>query len=124
MNTDVAPTMPGILIGSYGMKGTWTKSQRRETRFPGHGARTATGVVLPSLVPSPSWPSKLLPQQSVAPPLIRAQVSFPPAATAVAPLTPETETGVDPPVVVPLPSSPSSLAPQHSTVPPLKRAQA
>src|SRR3954447_18231346 len=44
---------------------------------------TRTGVVLLTLVPSPSWPSPLAPQHQAAPLPVSAQVWEPPAAMAV-----------------------------------------
>ena len=78
----------------------------------------------PVVVPSPSWPLKLTPQHSTAPPEITAQAEYSPMEMAVAPLRADTATGVPEPVVVPLPNWPEVLSPQHSTVPPESSAQA
>jgi hypothetical protein len=67
---------------------------------------TATGVELSVVVPSPSSPKALRPQQLTEPPVRRAHVSLPPAEIAVAVVMPLTATGVELFVVVPLPSSP------------------
>src|SRR2546427_157479 len=42
---------------------------------------TATGVDLCVVVPSPSWPNPLSPQQRMPPPTVLAHVNEPPAAT-------------------------------------------
>jgi hypothetical protein len=42
---------------------------------------TCTGTVLDTVVPSPSWPWWLYPQQSTSPSVSRAQVWSPPADT-------------------------------------------
>ncbi len=47
-------------------------------------AHTSTGVVRPTVVPSPSWPESLNPQHLRPPPVVMAQAWPPPAATAVA----------------------------------------
>ena len=81
---------------------------------------TSTGVRLPAVVPLPSWPERLRPQQLTPPAIVSAQVCQELAliATIVFPaLVKSTSTGTRLLVVVPLPSWPASLAPQHFTPP-------
>ena len=74
---------------------------------------TRTGVSRRLVVPSPSWPALLRPQEYTWPAVVtarqdsrhRAEVNWVPAGTL-------TEPGVLLSVVVPLPSSPSTLLPQ------------
>jgi hypothetical protein len=83
------------------------------------------------MVPSPSSPSVLSPQQSTIPEVRIAQYPTPAAAKLVA-KTP-VGTGVvahgvesiqlSGPLLEPSPSSPSKLAPQHSTAPEVRIAQ-
>src|SRR5437870_1511420 len=82
---------------------------------------TLTGVDRFVVVPSPSWPWMLSPQQRTVP-ATSAQVSSRPAAIAAAFVRPETLTGVGRLVVVPSPSSPEPLSPQQRTVPSASRA--
>ena len=67
---------------------------------------TPSGVVLPVVVPSPSWPLLLSPQQYAAPTVVMPQVFRNPALTAAKVSPPETAAGVELLVVVPLPSWP------------------
>jgi hypothetical protein len=78
---------------------------------------TATGVDELVVVPLPSSPWALYPQQSTVPFESSAQAEYSPAEMAVTLVGPRTATGVDELIVVPLPSSPYSLSPQQSTVP-------
>jgi hypothetical protein len=65
---------------------------------------TTTGVSAVFVVPSPSWPAPLSPQQRTVLSTSSAQVKNDPAVSATAPLTPLTATGVSVGVVVPSPS--------------------
>ncbi len=83
---------------------------------------TGRSVELFVVVPFPSWPVKLYPEQSMPPPASRAHESWRPAAIAVAPLIALTAAGVGMQpqpvvVVVPFPSSPVPFLPQHSIEP-------
>jgi hypothetical protein len=87
---------------------------------------TATGVGEGMVVPLPNSPLPLPPQHQTEWSDSSAHEWDWPAATAVAPLRPETATGVSQqlhavpascPVVVPIPSCPWALPPQHNTVP-------
>ena len=78
---------------------------------------TATGVGRSVAVPSPSWPSTLLPQHSIEPEASIAQLCATPAAIVVALVSPLTATDVEESAVVPLPSWPFPFAPQHRAVP-------
>src|SRR5450759_4822627 len=62
-------------------------------------------------------------QHLTVPPERTAQVSYPPAAIAVALVIPLTVTGIELYPAVPFPSSPEALEPQHLTVPPARTAQ-
>src|SRR5262249_28347668 len=78
------------------------------------------GVELGVVVPFPSEPRVLSPQDHIVPagPTI-ASVSVSALDTEVTPLRPGTATGLsDCPVGVPLPSSPEALLPQASRAPP------
>ena len=81
------------------------------------GILTVTGVVRSQVVPSPSVPTELPPQQYAAPALVSAQVC-PPLAVIEVNVTPAgmlTAIGPRPmpTVVVPFPSSPRWLIPQQ-----------
>jgi hypothetical protein len=81
----------------------------------------ATAVGAPSsppMVPLPSCPSKLSPQQITCPPSVSAHVWLFPAASCTTPPRPGTAAGVGwlLPPVVPSPSWPRKLSPQHDTV--------
>ncbi len=80
---------------------------------------TVTGVVEPVKVPSPSSPSRLVPQHCTAPDSSSAQVWAPPADRAVTgPASPATVDGVgDDVAVLPVPTCSELLLPQHFTVP-------
>ncbi len=82
------------------------------------------GVRRPVVVPSPSWPKPLLPQHSVPPDVITAQVwASPPSSEATPPPTAEATTGTVWLVVEPSPSWPLAFAPQHTTMPLVFSAQ-
>ena len=88
-------------------------------RAPLPSPDTGVGVDRFVVVPSPSWPAKLLPQHRTAPPDVRAHAWACPVATASTPLdSPLTGTGVSRVVVVPSPSWPELFWPQHMTPPP------
>ena len=78
---------------------------------------TVTGVVELVVVPSPSCPKSLPPQQRAVPSASSAHVCIHPAVMATAPVRPDTTTGVVELVAVPSPSCPESLPPQHLAVP-------
>src|ERR1700688_3126210 len=83
------------------------------------GRLTATGVLLPVVVPLPSSPKRLSPQANTRPVLVSARLWLLPPATAVT-VVPEgrlTATEVLLLVVVPLPSWPLSFRPAASTWP-------
>ena len=68
-------------------------------------ARDVGGTNRASVVPSPSWPEVLLPQQRTPPPVVKAQVFSPPAARAATPPDrPLTSVGTLRLVVVPSPN--------------------
>jgi hypothetical protein len=94
------------------------------------GSKAATGTELLVSVPSPSWPTLLLPQHQTAPAGdVTAHANAPggvprnvepPTDTEVTgtPLgRPVTCTGTELPVVELFPSSPNELSPQHQTAP-------
>ena len=76
-------------------------------------AKTLTGPVRGSPLPSPSWPCRLLPQQSAVPSVVTTQVETLPAVTSVAPVKPATATGDGCADGAASPSCPSALAPQQ-----------
>jgi len=88
---------------------------------PSVNADTATGAELEMVVPLPSRPSKLLPQQLTAPVFNNAHVWELPAVIETAVADPSvnaaTATGTKLEVVLPLPSSPLPLKPQQLTAP-------
>jgi hypothetical protein len=65
----------------------------------------------------PSSPEVLRPQHFTAPPVIKAQVRSPPAASASTPVRPLTCTGVGRSVVELSPNCPPAFAPQQCTAP-------
>src|SRR5712664_3388576 len=75
--------------------------------------RTATGLVRPIAVPSPSSPLTFWPQQYAAPPVVTAHVWKLPALSdpKVSPLA--TAAGITRSIFVPSPSSPAPLRPQQ-----------
>lgn len=83
------------------------------------------GEVRWTMVPSPTWPSPLSPQQEIAPTSVTAQLppnepSPPPPADRPAIGSPppnDTEAGVERSVVLPSPSRPSVFSPQHQSIP-------
>ena len=90
--------------------------------------RTRTGTSRLVVVPSPSWPAKLLPQQATDPSVLRAQEWLPPAATCFTPtrLPPRPSTtvlGAATFSVVLLPTWPFVSRPQHCTEPEVVTAQ-
>src|SRR3972149_3420284 len=76
-----------------------------------------TGVLLFIVVPSPSWPSLLLPHAHTVPSFLRATVCTPAVAIAETPVSPLICTGVFLFINVPSPSWPSLLVPHAHTVP-------
>ncbi len=80
---------------------------------------TGTGLNLAVVVPSPSWPEMLPPQQYAAAPAVMPHVYENRALTAAKVSPPETGTGLDLAVVVPSPSWPELLRPQQYAVPPI-----
>jgi hypothetical protein len=78
---------------------------------------TGPGTLRCDVVPSPSCPVMLLPQQWTAPPA-SAHVCVSPSASAVTPVKPSTTTGVLLLTSEPSPSWPASFEPQHETSPP------
>ena len=97
-------------------------------------ADTNTGTFLSMVVPSPTVPWELKPQQRTVPSAIRAHACPPimleprlrltAVVAGVAPVIPDTCTGTLLFVVVPLPNSPRALFPQHLTDPSNMSAQA
>ena len=83
---------------------------------------TVTGVVALVVVPSPSCPAALLPQQATVLLLRVAHVWSLPAVMVVTLVSPVTVTGVVALVVVPSPSCPEALLPQQATLPSSNRA--
>lgn len=101
-------------------------------------ALTCVAVVIPLtaveaklsevVVPVPSWPLALLPQQRTPPEVSTAQVWVPPAETDTTPVSGvpaalSTFAGVARCVVEPSPSRPLAFEPQHMAVPSVSRAQ-
>jgi hypothetical protein len=84
---------------------------------------TGTGAVELVVVPLPSSPLVLSPQQRTMPSASLAQVWSHSALTAVALVMSVTGTGTYENLVVPSPSCPSPLFPQQRMVPPRSRAQ-
>ena len=82
-----------------------------------------TGVELFVVLPFPSSPWKLFPQQSTVPFESSAQASSPPADMAVAVDMPDALTGIELFVVLPFPRLPELLFPQHCTEPFASNAQ-
>src|ERR1700693_5979834 len=83
------------------------------------GRLTATGVVLPVVVPLPSWPELLSPQDKTWPVEVNARLCASPPEMAVT-VVPEgrlTPTGVSALPVVPSPSWPELLKPHAKTWP-------
>jgi hypothetical protein len=93
---------------------------------------TATGASLSVVVPSPSCPELLAPQEETVPSLRKARLYSQPAETAFTSVRPLTGTGVraqapslhvSGPVVVPSPSWPARFWPHAITVPFLRTAR-
>ena len=82
---------------------------------------TTTGVVRVVVVPSPSWPSLLLPQHLAVPSISDAHEKKYPAAIPATPVRPVTATGVERLIVVPSPSCPDLLVP-HARIVPSRRS--
>src|SRR5207249_8518781 len=78
---------------------------------------TATGVALLVVVPFPSSPLPLYPQQYAVPLVVTPQALMKPALTAANVSPPETATGVQPLVVVAFPRTPEPLSPQQYAAP-------
>src|SRR6185295_1045128 len=78
---------------------------------------TDTGVWRSVIVPSPSCPASLTPQQDTLPDASRAQECKPPSASWLGLVSVGPATGVVRFVVVPSPISPAKLLPQHQTPP-------
>ena len=100
-----------------------TRSIPAPTRYEGRGSIVAVaatgsaGVERLVVVPSPSWPKLLLPQQTT-PVAVTAQVWLLPAEIAATPLpSPLTGVGVERSVVVPSPSWPPEFSPQQTAAP-------
>src|SRR5262245_96509 len=101
-------------------------SETSATLLPRVLPPACTGVVLATVVPSPSWPHWLLPQHQRVPSIFRAQLRRVPSeisATALPSALAPACTGVVFEVKVPSPSWPESFAPQHHRVPSVLRAQ-
>src|SRR5438128_8728246 len=93
--------------------------------MPPHGcSATFTGTLVFVVVPSPSWPRLLLPQQYTRPPRVTPQPWYPPVLSRPNMSPPATATGtklllpVEPP-----PSCPYSLSPQQYAAPLVVRPQ-
>src|SRR5450432_2448960 len=84
---------------------------------------TVTGRFESVVVPLPSWPERLLPQQRTVPDERRTQVVCAPAVMPTTALAFATVTGSDELVLFPLPSWPRKLKPQHWTPPVESTAQ-
>src|SRR5512133_2083298 len=85
---------------------------------PRASRETLAGNRRSPLLPSPSCPEPLSPQQRTPPARLRAQVWFRPAATATAPrASSERAVGRVRVFVVPSPSCPATFRPQHLTAP-------
>src|SRR5438094_10525809 len=80
---------------------------------------TSTGTALLVVVPLPSSPTVLKPQQYAAPPVVSPHVKPLPVLTTAKLSPPETSTGVPLPVVEPSPSWPQVLSPQQYAAPPV-----
>jgi hypothetical protein len=88
-------------------------------------SKTTVGVVELGNVALPSCPEAPLPQHSVPPVVVTAQVKSDPAAMVETPvLSPETGTGKLETISVPLPSWPLLLSPQQRAAPALVTAHA
>jgi hypothetical protein len=73
--------------------------------MPGPNPETPTGTELFFVVPFPSWPEVLRPQQRTSPPAVSAHVWKPPVDTAATPEpSPVTVTGVELRFTAPFPS--------------------
>ena len=78
---------------------------------------TSTGTRLGLVVPSPSWPLTLCPQQCAAPDVVTPQVKENPALMEAKAWLPKTATGTSFSMVVPSPSWPLPLFPQQRAAP-------
>jgi hypothetical protein len=74
---------------------------------------TAVGVALLVVVPLPSWPYVLSPQQYATPPVVSAQALESPTLIRLKLSPPATRVGVARASVVPSPSCPWLLSPQQ-----------
>ena len=81
------------------------------------GSVMSTGVRRGVNVPSPSWPSSLLPQQARRLSEVMAHVCDPPADSALRASPPLTGVGATRVVVEPSPSWPRPLSPQQYATP-------
>src|SRR5262249_58499652 len=98
---------------------------RARAVLSGHGQTTGAGCVELALVPFPSWPLALPPQQRTVPALVRAQVCFWPTATETTGTTPEKVRGKGRGTVASgAPTWPASLSPQQWTKPSIPPVQA
>jgi hypothetical protein len=90
----------------------------------GKMAETGAACAPNDELPNPNSSPALVPQHSTLLALSKAHEPLTPAATELAPATPETvvadSTCAETP---PVPTCPKALLPQHWTVPPLKRVQ-
>src|SRR5438094_468468 len=85
---------------------------------------TASGVADDTtLLPAPSWPRALLPQQNAAPAVVRPHVPFVPAPSNLNVRPPTTRVGVVRVVVVLSPSCPELFTPQQNAAPVAVRPQ-
>jgi hypothetical protein len=84
---------------------------------------TRTGALWFVVVPSPSWPLRLLPQHHSVPSVWTPQVKLVPAVMLAQVVASPIRTGVLRFVVVPSPSWPLKLLPQHHSVPSVPTAQ-
>jgi hypothetical protein len=87
------------------------------------GPATLTGTAVFIVVPLPSWPELLSPQQYAVSPVVTPQLWLVPALTVAKMKPPKTATGTALFIVVPLPSWPELLSPQQYAVPPVVTPQ-
>ena len=79
MNDRQGPSRnPAIALAALAAMGLWVGCSDDPMRAPDTDVlsppKTATGTRLPVVVPLPSWPSPLVPQQYAAPPVVRPQM--------------------------------------------------
>src|SRR5256885_8594833 len=99
------------------------RSRSLDHRYRGAHWTTCTGVALDVVVPLPSWPYRLSPQQYAAPVGVTPHVSWVPALRELKVRPPPTATGWGSLTVLPSPSSPHVLVPQQYAAPLLVSAQ-